>query len=194
MLLEGRVAIISGTGPGLGRTVALLFAREGADLVLGGTNRQALTEVAAEVEAGRGSGSYRTGATLDHLVLVSGPREPAGTRSRRKRATRPHRTRRSTSTGNARVASRATVGGGPKPVKGLLHETWRTVWERPSTTSEIYRGRCSNEPVRLRLIGAFDRWSEEIDHMTNVGIDDHELARAHVRAPGTEAGRELING
>src|SRR6266516_2644127 len=34
MLLEGRHAMITGAGPGLGRTLALLFAKEGADVTL----------------------------------------------------------------------------------------------------------------------------------------------------------------
>jgi NAD(P)-dependent dehydrogenase (short-subunit alcohol dehydrogenase family) len=50
MLLEGKVAIVSGIGPGMGRDVALLFAREGADVVLGARTESKVKEVAAEVE------------------------------------------------------------------------------------------------------------------------------------------------
>ncbi len=50
MLLEGKVAIVSGIGPGMGRDIALALAREGADLGLGARNPDALKSVAAEVE------------------------------------------------------------------------------------------------------------------------------------------------
>ncbi|HEY3143998.1 MAG TPA: SDR family oxidoreductase [Acidimicrobiales bacterium] len=50
MLLEGQAAIVAGIGPGLGREVALLFARNGADLVLGARKRDQCDEVAAAVK------------------------------------------------------------------------------------------------------------------------------------------------
>ena len=53
MLLEGQTAIVTGIGPGLGRSAALALAEEGANIVLGARTRAYLEEVAAEVE-GRG--------------------------------------------------------------------------------------------------------------------------------------------
>jgi NAD(P)-dependent dehydrogenase (short-subunit alcohol dehydrogenase family) len=49
-LLEGRVALVSGVGPGLGRSLALACAREGADVVLSARSTDALAEVAHEIE------------------------------------------------------------------------------------------------------------------------------------------------
>ncbi len=51
MLLEGRVAIVTGIGPGIGREAALALAREGADVALGARTEERLREVAAEIEA-----------------------------------------------------------------------------------------------------------------------------------------------
>ena len=51
MLLEGKRCIVSGIGPGLGREIALLFARNGADLAIGARTESYLNEVAQEVEA-----------------------------------------------------------------------------------------------------------------------------------------------
>jgi len=51
MLLEGKVAIVSGIGPGMGRDISLLFAEHGADLVLGARTTASCDAVAEEVRA-----------------------------------------------------------------------------------------------------------------------------------------------
>jgi NAD(P)-dependent dehydrogenase (short-subunit alcohol dehydrogenase family) len=50
-LLAGKVCVVSGAGPGLGRQTALLLASHGADVVLAARHQSTLDEVAAEVEA-----------------------------------------------------------------------------------------------------------------------------------------------
>jgi NAD(P)-dependent dehydrogenase (short-subunit alcohol dehydrogenase family) len=50
-LLAGKVAIVSGIGPGMGRDIALLLATHGADVVLGARTVERCEEVADEVRA-----------------------------------------------------------------------------------------------------------------------------------------------
>lgn len=50
MLLEGRTAIVSGIGPGMGRDISLRLAEEGANLVLAARSPSKLEEVAEEVQ------------------------------------------------------------------------------------------------------------------------------------------------
>lgn len=54
-LLEGKVGIVSGIGPGMGRDISLAFAREGAAVVLGGRTERKLAKVAAAIEEAGGT-------------------------------------------------------------------------------------------------------------------------------------------
>jgi 7-alpha-hydroxysteroid dehydrogenase len=52
--LEGKVAIVTGAGRGIGAEIARTFAREGADVVLASLIREEIDQVAEEVRhAGR---------------------------------------------------------------------------------------------------------------------------------------------
>ena len=50
MRLKNKVAVITGAGRGIGRSIALAFAGEGADVVLAARSREQLQKVAREVE------------------------------------------------------------------------------------------------------------------------------------------------
>ncbi len=49
MLLEGKVALVTGSGRGIGHAMAMTFAREGADIAVNDVNLEAAEETAAEI-------------------------------------------------------------------------------------------------------------------------------------------------
>ncbi len=49
--LDGRVAVVTGAGSGIGRGCALVLAEHGADILLAGRRREPLEQTAADVEA-----------------------------------------------------------------------------------------------------------------------------------------------
>jgi NAD(P)-dependent dehydrogenase (short-subunit alcohol dehydrogenase family) len=79
MQVEGRVAMVTGGGSGIGRVSALMLAREGADIVVCDIDREAGRRVAAEVEAlGRSAIAPPTdssdGAQVSRLVAEAAER------------------------------------------------------------------------------------------------------------------------
>ncbi len=54
MLLAGKVAVVSGVGPGLGRSAAVALAGQGAGVVLAARSSEELERVAAEIRAAGG--------------------------------------------------------------------------------------------------------------------------------------------
>jgi NAD(P)-dependent dehydrogenase (short-subunit alcohol dehydrogenase family) len=57
--LSGKVAIVTGAGNGMGRATALLFAREGASVVIGDVDAAAGASAVAEIEAAGGRAVFQ---------------------------------------------------------------------------------------------------------------------------------------
>src|SRR5690348_12335960 len=51
MRLSGKTALVTGSSSGIGRAIALRFAREGADVVINGRDEQKIAAVVKEAEA-----------------------------------------------------------------------------------------------------------------------------------------------
>lgn len=81
--LKGKVALITGAGSGIGRAMAVLFAREGADVVAGDLNTQSNTETIRMIEEQGGTAlavqlnvtvaqevEAAMQATLDHFGML----------------------------------------------------------------------------------------------------------------------------
>jgi NAD(P)-dependent dehydrogenase (short-subunit alcohol dehydrogenase family) len=79
--LDGRVALVTGAGRGIGRQIALRLAAEGARVVLTGRSTDALASVGEEIERAAGyalavPGDVRDEQSVNELVSVA--REQAG--------------------------------------------------------------------------------------------------------------------
>ena len=118
-LLAGKVVVISGVGPDLGRAIALRSAQAGADLVLAARTAARLENVAKEVTAlGRRAapvptsvtGTSSVSATKETIseVVVPGPNTPATPSSRN---TRTRRRRLATLTTSRPRRARCSAGG-----------------------------------------------------------------------------------
>jgi 2-keto-3-deoxy-L-fuconate dehydrogenase len=66
--LEGRTALVTGGGSGIGREIALLFAKQGASVAIGDINLEAANTVAHEIEE---HGGTAFGVPLDVTDLAS---------------------------------------------------------------------------------------------------------------------------
>ena len=70
-MLKGKTAIITGSGRGIGRAIALAMAAQGANIVVNDVNMESAGEVVAEIEAmGRQAIAVKADVTAEEQVLA----------------------------------------------------------------------------------------------------------------------------
>jgi NAD(P)-dependent dehydrogenase (short-subunit alcohol dehydrogenase family) len=81
MLLRHRIALITGSGRGIGRAIAQLFAKEGASIFLTARTEKELASTAAAIQDGGGRAAYATAdlsREVDCAHIVATAREKFG--------------------------------------------------------------------------------------------------------------------
>jgi len=70
--LAGRIALVTGGGTGIGRAISLLFAREGASIVVAGRRSEPLQEVVSEIRRRGGTATFTRGdvSRADRVELM----------------------------------------------------------------------------------------------------------------------------
>ena len=71
--LDGKTAIVTGAASGIGREIALTFAREGAKLAIADLRLDAAEVVANEIVAA-GNCATSSASTISHLTAARTPR------------------------------------------------------------------------------------------------------------------------
>ncbi|MEX0767185.1 MAG: SDR family oxidoreductase [Microthrixaceae bacterium] len=79
MMLEGKTALVTGIGPGMGRDISLALAREGADVILVARSEKVVPGVLAEVESlgRRAFGVYGNIAKVEECLRIAEEAEVA---------------------------------------------------------------------------------------------------------------------
>src|SRR5450631_768032 len=81
VILQGQTALITGSGRGIGRAIASLFAHEGASVFLCARSHDQLASTAAEISDNGGQVAFKTADVTredDCRVIVNATREKFG--------------------------------------------------------------------------------------------------------------------
>lgn len=145
MELDNKTIIIAGASSGIGRAAAVLFAREGARLVLGARRAQELEAITAEIVANGGSATFLARDVTDEaysLALVERAITEFG--------------------GLDGAFNNVGTMGDNCPIPDRTTENWHSVIEA-NLTSAFFAGRgCAMRTVPVvRSLNLYDRQSHD---------------------------------
>ncbi|WP_342358570.1 SDR family oxidoreductase [Terrarubrum flagellatum] len=159
--LKKKVAIITGASSGIGRATALLFAREGAKLVLSGRRKDALDALVSEIAAQDGEAIAIAGDVTDEAhaqALVSTAIEKFG--------------------GLDIAFNNAGIVGAMKPVAELSLEEWRETLET-NLTSAYFAARHQLPALLARGGGSLIFTSSFVGHTAGMpGMGAYAASKA----------------
>jgi 3-oxoacyl-[acyl-carrier protein] reductase len=135
--LTGKVALVVGAGPGVGRACALAFARDGADVVVAARRPEALADLAAEVAAETGRRIEPIVADLSDLASCIALIDEAVARLG----------------GVDALVTVATTGGGQTPIDEVDWDVWRRAFE-VNVIGTLEVSRCAARSMAARGGGA----------------------------------------
>jgi NAD(P)-dependent dehydrogenase (short-subunit alcohol dehydrogenase family) len=142
--ITAKVALVTGAGSGIGKSVALALAREGYAMVLAGRRREALDAVAAEIRAGGAD------ALAGPIVVTADVTNPAAVRALFAKAKEAF--------GRLDVLfNNAGISGGAVAIEEQSFEQWRAVVDTNLTgtflcTQEAFKIMKAQEPRGGRII------------------------------------------
>jgi NAD(P)-dependent dehydrogenase (short-subunit alcohol dehydrogenase family) len=192
--LDGKVALVVGAGPGIGRACAVAFAQAGADVVVAARREEPLRALASEVAAATGRAVEPVVTDLGDVAACSALVDAAVGRFG----------------GVDVLVNVATLGGGNAPIDGADWDHWRRSFEvNVLGTLEVSRcaarsmaSRGGGSIVQVSTFGTFAKPPRQASYtstklaMVNASLTlAKELGRSNVRVnivtPGYTTGPNL---